>query len=176
MEEIHDSTFSSCDNLKNVYIPEDSKLKKIDSKAFWHTKISELTFPSFDVEICDYAFYGDYGYDAVNVMLKSYVKPELKSEYRADEKAHMLQWSEIQNASYYEIYQNLGNGEYKNLGKTTSTSHCFKNLKPGCEYTFAVKPVAKIKPFKGTYSENYHDLPEYFIIEGTMSEDISVIG
>ncbi len=125
------------------------------------------------MEICDYAFYGD---SAANVTLKSYVKPGLKSEYQTEEKSCKLQWNAIPNASYYEIYQNLGNGEYKNLGKTTSTSHCFKNLKPGCEYTFAVKAVAKIRSFKGSRSEIYHNLPEYFIIEGTMSEDISIRG
>lgn len=56
------------------------------------------------------------------------------------------------------------------LKKTKSISHTFRSLKPGKEYTFAVKPVAVIPAANYDKEKDEGEYPESFTIEGTMSE------
>ncbi|MCM1524344.1 MAG: hypothetical protein NC120_07780 [Ruminococcus sp.] len=53
----------------------------------------------------------------------------------------------------------------------------FSSLKSGKEYTFAVKPIAVIPA--ANYNKEKDEIfgfPETFTIEGTMSEDIVIVG
>ena len=53
------------------------------------------------------------------------------------------------------------------------------SLKNDKKYTFAVKAVAEVKalPYnQDNYIVYFPDLPEYYTIEGTMSDDVTVVG
>lgn len=171
IEELPYYVFGDDYNLNEVYIPENSKLKKISEGAFLDSKISELTLPSFEVEICDCAF----GYEkkaAEKVTLKSYVKPQAKATYSSKTDTYKLKWNKVANATSYEVYQKLSNGSYKLLKKTTGTSINLNSVKAGKKYTFAVKPIANVKAYEDIVSE-YLNLPESYTIEGTMSDDVT---
>lgn len=168
VETIPEAAFFGDDNLKKVIIPEDSNLKTIGNRAFLYTSVTELTLPSFEVEISNTAF--GKREQADKVKLYSYVKPKVSVEYTAD--SCKLKWDKIPNAEYYEIYQKLSNGKYKRLKRSTYNS-CRITVKEGKEYTFAVKAIGNVKTVK---SEKWgeDDSPEYFIIEGTMSDDVII--
>lgn len=173
--EVLDDTFWFCDNLENVFIPENSKLKKIDGGAFKETKISELTLPNFEVEISNLAF--GKKEIAEKVKLKSYVKPNVSFE--CDNNVCNLKWDKIANASYYEVYQKKSDGSYKKLKTVKGSSIKINSLKSDREYTFAVKAVAKVKatPYnQDNYIVSFSGLPEYYTIEGTMSDYVTVVG
>lgn len=174
VEELSD-TFWNCYNLKEVIIPKNSKLKVIDGGVFYHTSIKELIFPDFNIEISDLAFGDDKKY-ADRVNLKSYVQPDVSAE-KADGNAYRLKWDKISNASYYEVYQKKSDGSYKLLKTVNGNSIKINKLKNGKSYTFAVKAFADIeaKPYdQQDYIVSYQNLPEYYTIEGTMSEDVTI--
>ncbi|MDE5742639.1 MAG: fibronectin type III domain-containing protein [Oscillospiraceae bacterium] len=173
--EVLDDTFLYCNNLEKVSIPKNSKLKKIDNGTFRETKISELTLPNFEVEISNLAF--GKKEIAEKVKLKSYVKPNVSFE--CDNNVCNLKWDNIANASYYEVYQKKSDGSYKILKTVKGSSIKINGLKNDKEYTFAVKAVAKIKatPYnQDNYIVGFSDLPEYYTIEGTISDDVTVVG
>lgn len=173
--EVLDNTFANCNNLEKVSIPQNSKLKKIDNGAFQKTKISELTLPNFEVEISNLAF--GKKEIAEKVKLKSYVKPNVSFE--CDNNVCKIKWDKIANASYYEVYQKKSNGSYKKLKTVKGSSLKINSLKSDREYTFAVKAVAKVKatPYnQDNYIVSFSGLPEYYTIEGTMSDDVTVVG
>lgn len=163
-----------CFALKSMVIPENSKLNSLESNALYSVS-AEITLPSFDIEI-DKAVFGSHS--AETEYFKSYVKPDVSANGKK------ITWDKIPNASYYEVYQKLRNGEYKLLRRTRKTETVFDTLKPGYTYTFAVKAYAKKQ------SERYdperderevdgriiYSYPKYFVIEGTMSEDVVVTG
>ncbi|MBD5140086.1 MAG: leucine-rich repeat domain-containing protein [Ruminococcus sp.] len=168
-----DNTFCACDNLSEVYIPPNSNLKKIVHTVFKDAEFCELTLPSFEIEISNIAF----GYNAENVKLKSYVKPIVKTNYSVGE--YILRWDEIPNASKYEIYQKKSDGSYKLLKETQDLSLKINGIKAGKTYTFSVKPIAEIKatPYEPRHvGFDEKRLPEYYIIEGTMSDDVTIVG
>lgn len=105
-------------------------------------------------------------------------KPLLKSNVTVSPKAkgNTVSWDEVSGATYYEIYQKKGNGEYTLLGKTSKTSHTFGFLKQGVKYTFAVKPIAVIPAANYDKEKDEGKYPESFTIEGTVSGDITVTG
>lgn len=168
VEVIPRNAFAYNRKLKSFNIKKDSKLRVIREDAFEECPmLSELYLPSFDVSI-DRGAFGRLCGQALKTELKSYVQPELYYE------ENTVKWDKIPKASYYEIYQKLGSGEYKLLGKTKETSHQFNELKSGVNYTIAVKPIAVI-PAKKYNKENDEGIyPESFTVEGTMSEDIIV--
>ena len=164
-----DKTFGNCKNLKEVYIPENSKLKKIKGAAFGFSKISTLMLPSFEVEIDKTAFVGCEN----NVSLKSYVKPNAKAVYLKSSGKYKLKWDKISNASGYEVYQKSRDGSYKLLKTVRGTSIKLNGIKSGKKYTFAVKPISEIEAFGEAGQYLHYDLPEYYTIEGTMSDDVT---
>lgn len=165
-------TFPNCKSLKEVYIPKNSKLKKIEGNAFFRTKINELTLPSFEIEIDKEAFAECEN----DVKLKSYVTTNAKAAYSENSKTYKLSWDETSNAAKYEVYQKIKDGSYKLIKETTGTSIKLNGIKNGKKYTFAVKPIAEIKA-KGDGGAYVHcNLPEYYTIEGTMSDDVTVVG
>ncbi|MDE6593512.1 MAG: leucine-rich repeat protein [Oscillospiraceae bacterium] len=165
-EVIEDSSFYGCKNLKKVCIPE--TVTEIKEYAFNDTvNLYEINMSSFDIKIDRRVF----GYGAKpNARLTSGVQTKVS----ADEIT--LNWKEINNSAYYEIYQKQSSGEYTLLGKTKSTSHTFGSLKPGAKYTFAVKPIAVIPAANYDKEKDEGEYPETFTIEGTMSEDVVVKG
>lgn len=171
VEELPEIVFGGDDNLNEVYIPENSKLKKISSSAFEFTAVTELMLPSFDIEISNDAF-GWYNESLKKLTLKSYVKPEVKAFYSSKNNTYKLKWDKISNASRYEVYQKLSDGSYKLIKETSKNSISFKNIKSGKRYTFAVKPIAEIKAIE----DDEHSEIEYYTIEGTMSEECSFRG
>ncbi len=170
VEIIPKSCFDDNDYLKRFYISPGSKLRKIEEYAFWGCEeLTELYLPSFEIEIDRSAFGKSYDRILNPITLKSYVQPTVQKE------GSSLKWDKIPNASYYEVYQRLGNGEYKLLSSTKGTSCKLPALGKGKKYTFAVKPVAVI-PGANYDKERDESYPENFTIEGTMSEDITVEG
>lgn len=178
VEELPDWSFTYCNNLKEVHIPKDSKLKKIGDHVFGDSNIKELTLPSFDIEIGSTAFLGPSGhvdthfYEVTkDLKLKSYVKPEVK--VLTSEGVQKLTWDKISNATKYEVYQKMKDGSYKLLKETTGTSLKLNNVKSDKKYTFAVKPIAKIR---GCNTSVYvdKDYKLYYTIEGTMSDDVTI--
>ncbi|MDE5860176.1 MAG: leucine-rich repeat domain-containing protein, partial [Oscillospiraceae bacterium] len=167
-----DNTFSECYSLKEVYIPQNSKLKIITGSAFANTELHELTLPSFEIEISKEAFAKEI-YEQVS--LKSYVKPNVKAVYSDDTETYKLIWNEIPNAARYEVYQK-NNGGYKLIKETTETSLKLNGIKSGKKYTLAVKPIAEIKAQGDGGGYRHYDLPEYYTIAGTMSDDVTVVG
>ena len=168
VESIGDAAFMSCNNLKSVFIP--ASVKEITSSVFYSgDNLTELCFSSFDIKINQDSLGPTFG-KPLKTQLKSSVQPTVSVS------ENKLIWDKVPNASYYEIYQKLNNGEYK-LIKTTKALSCkFTTLKKGKSYTFAVKPVAVI-PAANYNKEKDEDIyPESFTIEGTMSEDIVVRG
>lgn len=175
LAEVLDDTFVHCYDLEKVYMPKNSKLKKIDGGAFRETKVSELTLPNFEVKISNLAF--GKKESAEKVKLKSYVKPNVSFE--CDNNVCNLKWDKIANASYYEVYQKKSDGNYKKLKTVKGSSIKINGLKNDKEYTFAVKAAAKVKatPYnQDNYIVGFSDLPEFYTIEGTMSDDVTVIG
>lgn len=173
--EVLDDTFLYCNDLEKVSIPQNSKLKRIDNGAFRETKVSELTLPNFEVEISNLAF--GKNEIAEKVKLKSYVKPNVSFECANN--VCNLKWDNIANASYYEVYQKKSDGNYKILKTVKGNSIKINGLKNDKEYTFAVKAVAEVKavPYnQDNYIVSFSDLPEYYTIEGTMSDDVTVVG
>lgn len=162
--------FSGCEKLETVNIPQNSKLDVIEENAFKGcNKLATLYLPSFEIEIDRGAFGPNYE-KPLKTQLNSYIQPKVSVS------ENKLSWEKIPNASYYEIYQKLNSGECKLLKTTKATACKFTTLKSGKKYTFAVKPVAVIPAanFDKEKDEGYY--PETFTIEGTMSEDIAVIG
>lgn len=170
-----DDTFWNCYNLEKVYIPKNSKLKKINGGTFNETNISELILPNFEIEISNLAF--GKKEKAEKVKLKSYVKPDVSS--KCIHNACYLTWNDITNASYYEVYQKKNDGSYKFLKTVERNSIKINGLKKDKEYIFAVKAVAKVtaQPYNPEdYMVHFSGLPEYYTIEGSMSDDVTFIG
>lgn len=174
VKELENSTFYNCENLEKVYIPENSKLKKIGYGVFAETKISELTLPSFEIEIEKTAFVKCN--EKNTITLKSYVKPEVKATYSSKTDTYKLKWEKVANAARYEVYQKNSDGSYKLVGKTTGNSIKLNGVKAGKKYTFAVKPIAEIEATGDEVVFSLSDLPEYYTIEGTMSDDVTFVG
>ncbi|MDE7295317.1 MAG: leucine-rich repeat domain-containing protein [Oscillospiraceae bacterium] len=161
------AAFVGCDKLSEViFLPGNSEMY-IEEYAFWSSyNLKEITLPSFNVKIDRSAF--DKSVDVP--LLITYEQPVPKAENRT------IKWDKIPNASYYEVYQKLSNGEYKLLKTTKGTSCKFTTLKQGSEYIFAVKPIAVIPAANYDKKEDEGYFPETFTVEGTMSEDIAVQG
>ena len=177
VEELPDWSFAYCDNLTEVYIPKDSKLKKIGDHVFADSNIKELTLPSFDIEIGSMAFLGPVGhvdthfYEVTeNLKLKSYVKPEVKA--LTSEGVQKLTWDKIPKTTRYEVYQKMKDGSYKLIKETTGTALKLNNIKKGKQYTFAVKPIAEIRALNTSVYVD-QDYEFYYTIEGTMSDDLT---
>lgn len=168
--ELSETCFWGCENLKEVIFSESSKLKKIGNRAFEFSPITELTLPSFEVQISNTAF-GRCQTDIENLKLKSYVKPQVAAI--TSQGSYKLTWDKIPKASRYEIYQKKNDGSYKLLKETTCTSIKLNNIKSGKEYTFAIKAIAEIKAVN---DKEFGEDIEYYTIEGTMSDDVTVIG
>lgn len=168
VEEIPENCFVGCDELKEVYLPENSKLKKISAYAFHNIESDDLTLtlPSFEVEISSLAFW-----NVNNFNLKSHVKPTVEGKYKNG--GCELSWNEIPNAKTYEVYQKLKNGTYKLLKTTKNTSVKFKGTKKGYKYTFAVRAIGEIEE-ECFYVEHNAYCPISFEIEGAMSDSVTV--
>jgi len=171
LESLEEQTFQRCENLREVFIPQNSRLKIIDDAAFEYCfNLSEIILPSFEIEINENAF-GDKG-EIENLKLKSYVSPEVYVE-KINGSTCRLKWDNIPNASCYEIYKKKSDGSYKLLKTVKGNSIKINKLKSGKSYMFAVKPIAEVKAIKNE-EYNYSDKYEYYTIEGTMSEDVTV--
>ena len=170
LEELN-KTFPNCESLKEVYIPKDSKLKRIKGNAFFCTNINELTLPSFEIDIDKEAFAGC----KKDVKLKSYITTNAKAVYSKDAETYKLNWDGVSSAAKYEVYQKNKYGSYKLIKETAGTSIKLNGIKSGKKYTFAVKPIAEIKANGDGGVYIHYDLPEYYTIEGTMSDDVTVI-
>lgn len=168
--ELSETCFWSCENLKEVIFSENSKLKRIGNRVFEFSPITELILPSFEVQISNTAF-GRSQNDIENLKLKSYVKPQVAAI--TSQGSYKLTWDKIPKASRYEIYQKKNDGSYKLLKETTCTSIKLNNIKSGKNYTFAVKPIAEIKAVN---DKEFGEDIEYYTIEGTLSDDVTVIG
>ncbi len=168
--ELLEVCFWGCENLKEVNFSENSKLKSIGNRVFQYSPITELTLPSFEIQISNTAF-GRRQNDIENLKLKSYVKPQAMAV--TSQGSYKLTWDKIPKVSRYEIYQKKRDGSYKLLKETTGTSIKLNNLKIGKDYTFAVKPIAEIKAVN---DKEFGEDIEYYTIEGTMSDDVTVVG
>lgn len=168
--ELSETCFWGCENLKEVIFSENSKLKRIGNRVFEFSPVTELTLPSFEIQISNTAF-GRSQNDIENLKLKSYVKPQVAAI--TSQGSYKLTWDKIPKASRYEIYQKKNDGSYKLLKETTCTSIKLNNIKSGKNYTFAVKPIAEIKAVN---DKEFGEDIEYYTIEGTMSDDVTVIG
>ena len=163
-EAIENQAIWACNNLKKIYIPD--SVKKIgEFSVTQNDSLEEVVFDSFKIKIDRTAFGKE------NTMSLICTK---KVDIISD--GNYLSWKKIPNASYYEIYQKLNSGEYKLLKTTKATACKFTTLKSGKKYTFAVKPVAVIPAANYDKEKDEGSYPETFTIEGTMSEDIVVIG
>lgn len=167
--ELSETCFWGCENLKEVIFSENSKLKRIGNRVFEFSPVTELTLPSFEIQISNTAF-GRSQNDIENLKLKSYVKPQVAAI--TSQGSYKLTWDKIPKASRYEIYQKKNDGSYKLLKETTCTSIKLNNIKSGKNYTFAVKPIAEIKAVN---DKEFGEDIEYYTIEGTMSDDVTVI-
>ncbi|MGN1105545.1 MAG: leucine-rich repeat protein, partial [Huintestinicola sp.] len=169
-QKIGDSALRKCDHIKTLYIPE--SVREIEQWSLAQMNALEsIVFDSFDVKIDKRAFailYYEYEEPETEFVCTKTVQPYVKGT--------QISWKPAEGAAYYEIYQKLNSGEYKLL-KTTKAASCkFKALKSGKKYTFAVKPVAVIPAANYDKEKDDGEYPESFTIEGTMSEDIVVIG
>lgn len=155
-------SYAQFDERTEYDIPERTEI--IGYRAFYDCNdLKKIVFPSFDIKIDKSAF----GYINEKT-LSSYVQPKVSV------KDNKLTWDKIPNASYYEIYQKLENGEYKYLQRTNKTKAAIAGTKQGKNYTFAVKAFAEIpaenygpKTDRGVY-------PESFLIEGDMSDTVTI--
>lgn len=159
-ETIKHMAFAMCDNLENIVISPNSKLKVIERDAFFLMDIKSITLPSFDIKIDSLAG---------RPQMYSYVQPSVSAE------GNKLTWEPISNAAYYEVYQKLRSGEYRLLRRTSKTETVFDSLKSGYDYTFAVKAFAIIPALNHTNDREYNISTKYKI-EGTMSEDVVLTG
>lgn len=163
---IDDSAFLVCSRLSEVIFLPDDSFVNIGYWAFYSDNLEKVMLPSFNVRIDRGAF---HRIETVPKLV-TYEQPVVEAENKA------IKWDKIPNASYYEIYQKLSSGEYKLLKTTKATACKFTTLKSGKSYTFAVKPVAVIPAANYDKEKDEGEYPESFTIEGTMSEDIVVIG
>lgn len=170
--ELSEVCFWACENLKEVNFSENSELKSIGNRVFVYSPITELTLPSFEIQISNTAF-GIYQKDIENLKLKSYVKPEVKAGYSSKTDTYKLKWEKVANAARYEVYQKKSDGSYKLVGKTTGDSIKLNGVKAGKKYTFAVKPIAEVEAVN---DNRFGEDIEYYTIEGTMSDDVTVVG
>ena len=169
-QKIRFSAFEGNVYLKKLYIPK--TVTDIEKWAFSDmVSIESIYFDSFDVNIDKEAFSDVYfpskGPEC-DLICTATVYPNLKG--------NKFNWDKIPDVSYYEIYQKLSNGEYKLLKTTKSASCKLPALKKGKKYTFAVKPVAFIPAANYNAEEDEGRYTESFTIEGTMSEDVVVVG
>lgn len=168
--ELSEICFWGCENLKEIIFEESSELKRIGNRVFEFSPVTELTLPSFEIQISNTAF-GRSQNDIENLKLKSYVKPQVAAI--TSQGSYKLTWDKIPKASRYEIYQKKNDGSYKLLKETTCTSIKLNNIKSGKEYTFAIKAIAEIKAVN---DKEFGEDIEYYLIEGTMSDDVTVVG
>ena len=164
-EAIEPIAFFDCDNITRIDIPD--SVKRIEALSFCNDGLSEISLTSLNVKI-DKAAFGAYK--------KKQVKLNICMQPKVHKTDNILVWDKNSDVSYYEIYQKLSNGEYKFLKTTKATACKFTTLKNGKKYTFAVKPVAVIPAANYDKEKDEGEYPESFTIEGTMSEDIVVIG
>lgn len=129
--ELSECCFWSCGNLKEVVFSENSKLKSIGNRVFNFSQVTELTLPSFEIQISNTAF-GICQKDIENLKLKSHVKPRAIVEKLQD--LYILNWNKIPNAAKYEVYQKKGDGSYKLLKETAETSIQLNGIRKGKEY------------------------------------------
>ena len=54
-----------------------------------------------------------------------------------------VSWSKVKGAKKYRVYYKTGNGSWKKLADTTSTSYTWKKAKAGIKYTFTVRCITK---------------------------------
>ncbi len=54
-----------------------------------------------------------------------------------------LTWNKVPGATGYRIYYKSGNSWKVSVSATAATTHTFKNLKAGAEFTFAIRPYIK---------------------------------
>ena len=164
------SAFSDCDILENVYIP--SSVIDIESQAFeYMNSLKILNFESWDKKIkIDKSILGYKNHR------QSEIKFTCSTVIDTIVSGNRIKWQSVDGANYYEVYQKLNSGKYKLLKTTKATACKFTTLKSGKSYTFAVKPVAVIPAANYDKEKDEGSYPETFTIEGTMSEDIVVIG
>ncbi len=155
-----------CAYLHTVTVPDSVTEIKSSALASANYSLSLVNFYDFDVKIDRGAF--GRARSQSDLMLKSGVTVSPKAQ------GNVVSWDEVYGASYYEIYQKQSSGEYTLLGKTKSLAHTFGSLKPGAEYTFAVKPIAVIPAANYDKEKDEGEYPESFTIEGTVSEDIVI--
>lgn len=159
----------NCPYLRTITIPDSVTEIRENALASANHNLSLVSFYDFDLKI-DRGAFSTLKIQSSDFSLKSGVTVVPKSQ------GNTISWNKVSDASYYEIYQKMSGGEYTLLKKTKSISHTFRSLKPGKEYTFAVKPVAVIPAANYDKEKDEGSYPETFTIEGTMSEDIVVIG
>lgn len=174
LTEIPEDCFKGCSDLNTVIIPKDSKLKYIGARAFKDTyHLKELYLPDFDVEIERSAF--KYNRYDDNIKLYSYVK----TDSLAFEKGIRISWTPVSNASYYKVYQCVGDSKYE-LIETTADTVCniskYLRHTNGSTRTFAVKAFAEIPAANYDSETDKGRYPEAFFIEGAMSDTITVTG
>ena len=161
--EIAEEALNKCNKLQKITLSE--TVERLDSRSLANDA-GEVEFANLNVEIDRSAF----GRASSLPTLTTYAQPTLTSE------GTTIRWEEIEGATYYEVYQKLNDGEYRLLGTTSGGGCRFTTLKEGKEYTFAVKAYAEIPATNYDPEREEGVYPESFLIEGTMSEDIVLVG
>lgn len=81
--------------------------------------------------------------DYSTVSIKTLPETPKIAKIEQNSNAIRLTWSKCAGADGYRIYQKTSTG-WKNISTTSNTSTTIKNLKSGTNYTFAIRPYAKI--------------------------------
>ena len=149
-----------------VYILKDGSWEKVaDTKACTYTVtgLKGGTCYAFGIRAKEKANGKIYWSDIefISVKTRPAQVKSLKAE-RLQKKEATLYWGEVKGADGYTVYRKTENGGWKAVREhTAKESYTVKNLKPGTEYTFAVRSYTK--PFTNNYkvknyTENYTEI------------------
>ena len=149
-----------------VYILKDGSWEKVaDTKACTYTVtgLKGGTCYAFGIRAKEKANGKIYWSDIefISVKTRPAQVKSLKAE-RLQKKEATLYWGVVKGADGYTVYRKTENGGWKAVREhTAKESYTVKNLKPGTEYTFAVRSYTK--PFTNNYkvknyTENYTEI------------------
>lgn len=162
-------SYARYDTRSEYTVPNGTEV--IEERAFENCNfIKRITFPDFNVKIDRSAFGEKLPEKKQKFELCCPLKP------RPSVSGNVISWDRIESASYYAVCLRLGSGKYKTLSTIADTSCKVSGLKQGDTYTLAVKPVAAVSAVSYNADGDKNIYPDKFVIEGTMSEDITVIG
>lgn len=85
------------------------------------------------------------GYNTSGKSIKFLSAPKISSVNK-NTSSVTIKWGKVTGAAKYRVFYRVGNGEWKKLKDTTSTSFTWsgwKNLKKGTNYTFTVRCISK---------------------------------